>query len=106
MDLAALRQAGQRLRRPSETHDTSGPKLTGYITEDEIGAYQNTVLDANIEQWAELLGDATFPTVFVPLTKVYVFQYLIFIQKKETGEKKNEKKKGKKRKMEKRKSRL
>jgi hypothetical protein len=38
--------------------------------------YQNSVLDANIEQWVELLGDVTFPTATTPLTQAHAQMFI------------------------------
>ncbi|CAF0719147.1 unnamed protein product [Adineta steineri] len=52
----------------NKTKDFSDPKLAGFITKDQISAYQKTALEANMEEWQMLLADETFPTTYVPIT--------------------------------------
>ncbi len=37
-------------------------------SEEALAAYQQTVLDLNIEEWFPHIQDLTFPTVFLPIT--------------------------------------
>ncbi|XP_005103157.1 cell division cycle protein 123 homolog [Aplysia californica] len=50
------------------TRDYSSPKTGGFLHQDEINAYQESVLDANMEEWLQYLKDFTFPSEFVPIT--------------------------------------
>ncbi|CAF4147638.1 unnamed protein product [Rotaria socialis] len=67
----------------NKTKDFSDPKLAGefevntylinmikvgFITKDQISAYQKTALEANMEEWQMLLADETFPTIYCPIT--------------------------------------
>eukprot|EP00455_Lapot_gusevi_P009699 TRINITY_DN14358_c0_g1_i3.p1 TRINITY_DN14358_c0_g1~~TRINITY_DN14358_c0_g1_i3.p1 ORF type:complete len:344 (-),score=101.32 TRINITY_DN14358_c0_g1_i3:104-1135(-) len=56
------------LRKIEQVNDRSNPNLTVSNNEAEVAAYQQTVLDVNIEAWVELLGELTFPTHFLPLS--------------------------------------
>ncbi|CAF4554931.1 unnamed protein product, partial [Rotaria sp. Silwood2] len=41
---------------------------SGFITKDQISAYQNNALEANMDEWQMLLVNETFPTVYSPIT--------------------------------------
>jgi len=56
-----------KLRKTEVVHDSSGPKLTGFISEDDVRKYQDDVLDVNMEFWVGLLGETTFRTEFYPI---------------------------------------
>ncbi|XP_046350121.2 cell division cycle protein 123-like [Haliotis rufescens] len=47
--------------------DFSSPKTAGYISQEEITLYQNSVLDVNTEKWMHILKELTFPTELCPL---------------------------------------
>ncbi|CAH1773218.1 unnamed protein product [Owenia fusiformis] len=51
------------------TSDFSNPKLGGFISEQEISDYQNSVLDVNTELWVDILKEETFPTKYCEITK-------------------------------------
>lgn len=63
--LDALRTV--KLKKTEVGHDASAPTFSHTI-EGTTHAYNSTVLNCNIEQWAELLGDYTFKTVMLPIT--------------------------------------
>eukprot|EP00299_Pterocystis_sp_00344_P007174 c2196_g1_i1.p1 GENE.c2196_g1_i1~~c2196_g1_i1.p1 ORF type:complete len:357 (-),score=78.07 c2196_g1_i1:3-1073(-) len=58
----------RKLRPTSIAHDASAPKVTGCMSEESATQYQSTCLDANVEEWLDLLGDLTFATAYCPLT--------------------------------------
>ncbi|GFS15448.1 cell division cycle protein 123 homolog [Elysia marginata] len=69
-----------KLKHSSEPQkDFSSPKTAGYISQDEIQSYQESVLDVNTEEWFELLEDYTFPSCYVPMdiedAKLFVALY-------------------------------
>lgn len=62
--LNSIKNAGFGLKKV-ETKDYSKPNFTEYDEKEN----ENQVLDYNIEEWFEYLGDCTFKTVLVPLTQ-------------------------------------
>ncbi|CAF5115197.1 unnamed protein product [Rotaria magnacalcarata] len=70
----------------NKTKDFSDPKLAGefevntylismikvgFITKDQISAYQKTALEANMEEWQMLLADETFPTSYLLSNNIF-----------------------------------
>ncbi|XP_046561507.1 cell division cycle protein 123-like [Haliotis rubra] len=47
--------------------DFSSPKTAGYMSQEEITLYQNSVIDVNTEKWMHVLKELTFPTELCPL---------------------------------------
>jgi len=74
--LAGIGQMRLREVPEIDKRDCSTPKLTGYATEADVGTYQNSVLDANIEKWIDALGDNTFPSAFLPLTEAHAQMFV------------------------------
>jgi len=64
-----LKGFGNLKLKKVDTHDSSAPKLSGFISEADIHKYQDTVIDCNMEYFLEILGELTFPTDFYPLTQ-------------------------------------
>eukprot|EP01112_Ceratiomyxa_fruticulosa_P017136 TRINITY_DN5282_c0_g2_i1.p1 TRINITY_DN5282_c0_g2~~TRINITY_DN5282_c0_g2_i1.p1 ORF type:complete len:357 (-),score=78.99 TRINITY_DN5282_c0_g2_i1:90-1160(-) len=58
-----------KLDKAKDVHDSSKPKLSGFISDADVSEYQDTVIDSNIEYWIDALGDLTFHTEFYPLSK-------------------------------------
>lgn len=66
------------------TKDFSSPKTAGFLKEEDIKAYEKSVLEVNTEHWIDLLKDDTFPTVLCPFfleeaqvfIKIYERMYL------------------------------
>lgn len=57
-----------KLKKSSEPQkDYSSPKTAGYISQEEIQSYRESVLDVNTEEWFELLEKYTFPSCYVPM---------------------------------------
>ncbi|KAL3832700.1 hypothetical protein ACJMK2_024320 [Sinanodonta woodiana] len=46
--------------------DFSSPKTAGFLKEEEIKAYEKSVLEVNTENWLDVLRDETFETVLCP----------------------------------------
>jgi len=56
-----------KLKKVKEIHDCSAPKLTGFISEAEIKAYQSSVLASNFENWYDAIQGHTFPSAICPI---------------------------------------
>ncbi|GFO13449.1 cell division cycle protein 123 homolog [Plakobranchus ocellatus] len=57
-----------KLKKSSKPQkDFSSPKTAGYISQEEIEAYQTSVLDVNTEEWLDLVKDFTFPSCYETL---------------------------------------
>ncbi|KAK3587927.1 hypothetical protein CHS0354_014445 [Potamilus streckersoni] len=56
-----------RLRKVTDPiKDFSSPKTAGFLKEEEIKAYEKSVLNVNTEIWLDVLRDETFETVLCP----------------------------------------
>jgi hypothetical protein len=69
--LGDIANARAGLRKTHVAHDSSAPLTTHQLGEGEGGlsAYQNTVLDINIEEWLDLIPEHTFATHLMPITQ-------------------------------------
>jgi len=67
--MAFLKDLGKVKLKAATTNDKSGPKVSGYVTQEEIAQTVQHVQEANIEKWLDALKTETFDTKFVELTK-------------------------------------
>ncbi|XP_052091825.1 cell division cycle protein 123 homolog [Mytilus californianus] len=78
----------KKIKEP--THDFSGLKTSGYLTEDEIKDYDDNVLAANTEHWIHMLQDVTFPTVTAPFhledAQLFIDVYTRLYENKDSSE--------------------
>ena len=71
MDTAALSSAlqGVKLRKAKIEKDASAPLFEGTLEREGLQGYHNSILDANMEVWYDVLGpEITFPTKFFEIT--------------------------------------
>jgi len=56
-----------KLKKTKNINDQSGPKLTGFLTEQEIAEYDQYIKSFDIESWYETLKELTFPTEYIKI---------------------------------------
>jgi len=73
--------------KKTTTKDSSGPKLTGFVSQEKIDEYAKSVIDANIEGWIDAIRPFTFLTYFHPLLRkhaeLFISVYELKVTKKQ-----------------------
>ena len=64
----SLSFANVKLKKTEGIVDKSAPKVTGFISDEEVQKYQSQVLDINFECWVNELSDVTFTSFLFPVT--------------------------------------
>eukprot|EP00455_Lapot_gusevi_P046612 TRINITY_DN615_c0_g2_i1.p1 TRINITY_DN615_c0_g2~~TRINITY_DN615_c0_g2_i1.p1 ORF type:complete len:356 (-),score=134.55 TRINITY_DN615_c0_g2_i1:205-1272(-) len=85
MDLSAL--SSVKLKKTGVDPEARLVKPKDMMDEKHISAYQNVVLDFNIEHWLDLISDVTFATRFVPITMEHAQFFIDAYQQLEVDKK-------------------